>query len=261
MPSRPRALGLLVALLVAVAPLTAAVGSTRTPSKLPAAWVGPTPDVAGATRSTSTNWAGYINIGRTGSFTDVRASWVEPSISCSPTLSPKNDDSFWIGLDGVTTTSKTVEQTGTEGICKGTVPRYDAWYEMFPKYAVWALPVDAGDQIMAEVAWVGGQRFVLTLTDVTSGRRLHKTLVAPVTAVRSSAEWVAETSAECKNCLEDFGTVTFANAAATKNGITGGIGAFSNQLVTMVARNHSVMSQPSALTPDGTSFSVTWQSS
>jgi hypothetical protein len=238
-----------------------ALGATQGVSKLPAEWVGPTPDVPGATRSTSSNWAGYVDVGRSGSFTDVRASWIEPSISCSPSLSPKNDDSFRIGLDGVTTTSKTVEQTGTEGICKGTTVRYDAWYEMYPKYAVWALPVDAGDQISAEVAWVGGMKFVLTLTDTTSGRRLHKTPSAPLKAVRSSAEWVAENPAECNNYLENFGTVTFSDASATKNGITGGIGAFANQAITMIAHNHGVMSQPSALGGNGSSFSVAWRSS
>jgi hypothetical protein len=249
----------LVALL-ALLPVTvgAAHGTTNARTKDPIAWLRPAPSMPGAmTNSMSSNWSGYADTGRAKSFSDVKGSWIQPSISCSPSLPPENDDSFWIGLYGVT--SRSVEQTGTEGICTRTTAQYDAWYEMFPRFPVVVFAIQAGDLISAEVASVSGKKFTLTLTDVTSEQRFQKTLSGG-TAKRSSAEWIAEASSGCNNCLENFGSVTFSDASATESGTTGGISAFSNRAITMVARNQAVMAEPSALVGGGNSFTITWKS-
>src|SRR5215831_3494434 len=63
----------------------------------------------------STNWSGYAITGAKGSVSDVRASWVVPSIvgQC-----PSTDQysSFWVGIDGYS--SNTVEQIGTDSDCQ-----------------------------------------------------------------------------------------------------------------------------------------------
>jgi hypothetical protein len=221
---------------------------------VPVVLVNPSPLVAGSTGAVSSNWSGYVATGKSQSFTDVRAKWKEPALKCSPTLSTKNDDAFWIGLDGFS--NGTVEQTGTEGLCKKSTTKYDAWIEMFPKNPFVVFDVKAGDEIFADVTWLKGSNFSVTIEDMTSGKKVHKML--PAQAKRSSAEWIAETSSLCSNCLENFGSVTFTGATASANGVTGGIAKFPYKKITM-ASNKTVMAQPSALEKGGTTFRVVWK--
>jgi hypothetical protein len=60
---------------------------------------------------TSLNWAGYaietnLNKPQSGAVTDVKGSWVVPTVDCLAT--PNAYSSFWIGIDGYS--SNTVEQ-------------------------------------------------------------------------------------------------------------------------------------------------------
>jgi hypothetical protein len=215
------------------------------------------PELDGSSR-TAPNWAGYVVAGPAGLFSDVRASWIEPSISCSPSLSKENDDKFWVGMDGFTRTSGTVEQAGTEGICTGKSVRYDAWYEVYPKNEKVAFTIRAGDRIEADVSWQGATNYMLVISDLTSRRRFHR-MVPSASAERSSAEWITETSPSCQDCLEDFGTINYSDAWTTKGGVAGGIGTFTHESVTMIASDKRVMAQPSKLREAGTSFAVTWE--
>src|SRR5215469_2806759 len=63
--------------------------------------------VRGLTQVQSTNWAGYADTG--SSFSQVSASWTEPSATCSK--SKTQLAAFWVGIDGFTSSS--VEQDGT----------------------------------------------------------------------------------------------------------------------------------------------------
>src|SRR5919202_5547259 len=96
--------------------------------------------------STSTNWSGYDVTG--GRYTSVSAAWTQPAVNCSVT--PTGWSSFWVGLDG--DTSSTVEQTGTEADCSSGRAVYSAWYEMYPKFPVtYSDAVSAGDHFSASV--------------------------------------------------------------------------------------------------------------
>ena len=75
--------------------------------------------------STSTNWSGYAASGST--YTSVSTTFTQPSVKCS---SGDQYSSFWVGLDG--DTSSSVEQTGTEADCNGKTAEYSAWYELYP---------------------------------------------------------------------------------------------------------------------------------
>jgi len=218
----------------------------------------------------STNWSGYAVTGASGSVSDAKGSWTVPAIQGSCT-STNQYSSFWVGIDGFS--SGTVEQTGTDSDCQNGVPTYYAWYEFFPhpSFLISGLTISPGDHISAE-AHFNGRSFVVTITDTSTGHSFS-TAAKVRGAQRSSAEWIAEAPSSSGGILPlaNFGTVSYGTdntgvamtCYATISGTTAAIGAFgsSTQQITMVSGSGSVKAQPSALSSDGTSFSVTWQSS
>jgi len=221
------------------------------------------PDSHVGPASSSTNWSGYAVFATGTTFTDAKGSWDQPAVSCPN--STKKYSSFWVGIDGYNSSS--VEQTGTEADCKGTNrPSYYAWYEMYPSPSVkiTGFAVHPGDTISAEVS-VSGTQFTLTLDNVTTGAHFSTTKTS--SAVRTSAEWVAEAPTICTfSCklakLANFGTVNFSGSYATGNGVTGSISdpSWTYDAITMVS-GLTTKAQPSALSPDGTAFSITWKHS
>ncbi len=227
--------------------------------------------VAGILPQVSTNWAGFVVEGPFGSVSDVRGSWIVPAIqgACPAT----NAYSFeWIGIDGWG--SSTVEQTGTESDCVKGVATYAAWYEFFPasSHVLTKLVIQPGDTMSAEVVFSGG-RFTVSITDVTTGASFTRTK-QDSKALRVSAEWIAEAPSSGGGILPlaDFGTVPFgadytdvaSTCTATVGGTSGTIGALDalgSYLVlslTMVAESGAPKAVPSALSSDGTSFTVAW---
>src|SRR5664280_96767 len=65
--------------------------------------------------ATSENWSGYLVTGATGSVTDIKGSWIVPAVTCSS--SGKAYSHFWVGIDGGSSDSSTVEQIGTGSDC------------------------------------------------------------------------------------------------------------------------------------------------
>jgi hypothetical protein len=219
--------------------------------------------------SQSTNWSGFAVTGPSGSVSDAKGSWIVPTIqgTCPST---NQYSSFWVGIDGFN--SGTVEQTGTDSDCQNGAPTYYAWYEFYPhpSFLISGLTVSPGDHISAE-AHFGGRSFTVTITDTTTGQSFSKSARVS-SAQRSSAEWIAEAPSSSGGILPlaDFGTVSYGTdntgiagtCYATISGTTGAIGSFgaSVQQITMVTNSGVVKAQPSSLSSDGTSFSVTWKS-
>ncbi|MFC5906342.1 G1 family glutamic endopeptidase [Streptacidiphilus monticola] len=198
--------------------------------------------------STSSNWAGYATTG--GTFTSVKASWVQPAASCT---SSTTYSSFWVGIDG--DGSNSVEQTGSEVDCSGGSPQYYSWYEMYPAYPVnFSNTVRAGDHFTASVTEASGGKFTLTLSDTTQGwtRTVSKTYSG---AALASAEVIAEAPSSSTGVLPltNFGTVNF--TSATVNGQN--IGNFSPDQINM-ASGSTTKATTSALS-GGNAFSVTWK--
>ncbi len=225
---------------------------------------------ARSSTTSSTNWAGYAVTGAKGSVTYVNGSWVEPTATCSS--GSTGYAAFWIGIDGYS--SRTVEQTGTDSDCRGSTPVYYAWYEFYPNpsHTISGLTISAGDTISAHVHFLGGAKFQVTLTDVTTGKS-SSTTASVRHAARSSAEWIAEAPSSISGVLPlaNFGTVHFGYDAtsvsgtntATVGGTTADLGAFSTAVaITMVSTSSAstVKAQSSAISSDQTSFSVTWKS-
>lgn len=216
----------------------------------------------------STNWAGYAVTGSSGSVSFVKASWTVPKVQGSCPSSKNEYSAFWVGIDGYS--SKTVEQTGTDSDCQGGSPTYYAWYEFYPAASnlISKIKVKPGNVMVAQVKFAAG-KFNATITDLnTSVSASHTKAVKG--AARSSAEWIAEAPSSSSGILPlaDFGTARFGYDAtgaastgeATVSGSTGSIGSFATATsLTMVTQSGSLTkASVSALTPDGSSFNVTW---
>lgn len=204
----------------------------------------------------STNWSGYA-VFNSGTASDVKGTWVVPSLSCTST---NTYSSAWIGFDGYN--NSTVEQTGTEHDCSSGSPSYYAWYEMYPKpgYIV-PLTIKAGDTINAEVKFTGRGTFILTLTDVTTGKT-YSTTQKSNKAQLASSEWIMEAPWSGGVLpLANFGTANFSNSNTTMNGVTKTISGFTFDRIDMVNSSGAFKDQTSGLNSNGDAFSVTWVSS
>jgi hypothetical protein len=221
--------------------------------------------------ATSGNWSGYAVQG--SSFQWAKGSWVVPAANCSG-VAKDEYAAFWVGLDGYSST--TVEQTGTDSDCVGSTPNYYAWYEFYPRasFEISSVPVKPGDVISALVSYNSTtNRFIAEIINETTGKSF-KTSAAVASAVRSSAEWIAEapccTSGGGFLPLSDFGTVNFgkdstgitATNSALDSSNEGPIGSFAAVNTILIdktaSRSSPQTSTCSALSSDKTSFSCTW---
>jgi hypothetical protein len=219
----------------------------------------------------STNWSGYAVTGSSGQVTSVQGSWIVPAVTGSRRTTAYS--SFWVGIDGFN--SNTVEQIGTDSDVQRGRPVYYAWYEFYPNpmYQISTLSISPGDVISASVTYSSSQNtFTVSITDTSKSTSWTSQPTTVSGATESSAEWIAEAPSSYFGVLPlaNFGTVKFGydstavagTCYATLNGVTGTIGSFGSavQQITMVSRRGAVKAQPSALSTDGTSFSVTWKS-
>jgi hypothetical protein len=223
--------------------------------------------------ATSSNWAGYAVSAPDGSpavsYSSVSGAWRQPAATCTagtPTFS-----AFWVGLGGFSPTSQALEQVGTQANCSasGRVT-YSVWYELVPAAPVTIkLPIKAGDGMAASVADTKTS-VTIRITNVTQKKTTFQkrlTMASPTPDV-SSAEWVAEAPAACTptgRCtvlpLANFGGVTFVVAKATSNGQAGTISdpAWSPTAISLADPNSGATNAtPTPLSPDGSSFGVTW---
>jgi Peptidase A4 family len=230
---------------------TPADGQDATPAQGQGSSATATP-AANAAAMSSANWSGYAAAGNPGTFTNVSASWTQPTATCGAT---NTFSSFWVGLDGDGT--NTVEQTGTEADCNNGTAAYSGWWEMFPNAPVfYQNPVAPGDAMSASVVANGGGSFTLTLADATQNWQQVTTQTSN-TAQLGSAEVIAEAPSDGMVLpLSNFGTVNFTNATADNQPI----GNENASSLTMVSNAGVTLATPSALT-GANAFTVTWDNS
>jgi hypothetical protein len=176
----------------------------------------------------SLNWSGYAV-----SIPDVKS--VAGTFNVPTVGSPGNvnglatDASVWVGIDGYT--SGTVEQVGVSGSYDDTTATasYYAWWELYPRFStpIRAMTVDAGDQMTANVTYLGGGSFQLSIMDTTSSQSFSIVARAPVNgpnaALRNSAEWVVERAATIyKGYLTILPLATFSDVTITDASFTVG---------------------------------------
>jgi hypothetical protein len=228
----------------------------------------------------STNWSGYAVTGASGSVTVASGSWTVPAATAGTSSTTTYYSAFWVGIDGFS--SSTVEQTGTISEIQGSIATYYAWYEFYPSpmYEITSMTIRPGDQISATVTYTGttgrsgffgrsSSTFSVTITDQTT-RKSYTTMGTVANAARSSAEWIAEAPSSYRGVLPlaNFGTAAYgydytkvANTCyATVNGVNEPINSLASavQSITMVTNSGATKAAPSALSSDGTSFTVTW---
>jgi hypothetical protein len=221
----------------------------------------------------SSNWAGYYT--QDATFTSVSASWTVAAVSCG---SQTAYSSQWIGIDGATSGSESVEQDGTEADCsphEGS--SYNAWYEMYgdtQDYGEYydevpvsncagdaACPVSPGDQMSASVS-VSDSDWTLSIDDTTEGWTFTTTIDSPTPVpAQSSAEWIIERPDVGGDlpALANFGTDTFTDASASTGGASEPISSFSYTPIEMLSNSgDTVLAAPGPLSTDGTTFATTW---
>lgn len=258
----PCVLALSLAGMFAFSPLfsTVALAAPVAPAQQAVIYHG-APRVHSHGTATSTNWSGYAVTGATGAFTDVKGSWVEPTVTCGSRQTAYS--SFWVGLDGYN--SNSVEQLGTDSDCARGRATYYGWWEMFPNGSVElntsTYKVSPGDTLTAEVRYTSSS-YTLSMS---SSRGWHFSTTQSGSFDNSSAEWIAEAPSTCSSTcsvlpLANFGTMTFSNCTA--NGAT--IGSYGSSVweeITMKTSGGTVKAQPSALNGGGNGFSDTWHHS
>lgn len=217
--------------------------------------------------STSTNWCGYaaatdLSFPRPRTVNAVAGTWTVPTL-LGP--NPNGYSAVWVGIDGFT--SPTVEQIGTESDwINGAQVNY-AWFDMFPRgsFQIIGFPVNNGDVITGIVTHITGNSFQLILLNFT--QNVFTIIPSVYTklsgARRSSAEWIVEAPTDINGNvlpLANFGTLPFMNSIATIRGVTGPINdpSWQNDAITMVTPSNTTKAAPSALSPDGSSFTATW---
>jgi hypothetical protein len=181
---------------------------------------------------------------------------------------------FWVGIGGLSASSRALEQIGTEADCTTSGrERSIAWLELVPAPSrTIRMTVRPGDRISASVT-VSGHRVRLRIADRTRGSAFARTLTAPRVDT-GSAEWIAEAPSLCtaSSCqiapLADFGTVTFSHASAqNRSGHSGSItdrrwSATAISLVdtTRFGPGPSAGAEPSKTSLGGTRFKVRYRS-
>jgi hypothetical protein len=242
-------------------PAATAVPSPRQHGPRKALGLHPDHVIGDVTVAESSNWSGYAVTG--SSFTEAKGSWIVPAVDCS--VVPNSSTSFWVGIDGWV--NATVEQTGTDSDCDGERPTYYAWYEFAPRGGVTILsvPVFPGDQMSGEISY-DDPYFTVTITNETTGKSFTTRSTVP-DAHRESAEWITELNSYH---LSDFGTVSFGGDytfvsgtnSATDSETSGSISDFDNHVWQSILATGTGVHEavPSSLSPDGTSFTVTWKS-
>jgi hypothetical protein len=234
----------------------------------------PTGASASTWATTSSNWAGYATSRPGTTFRHVSGTWVAPAAHCG--AGGRRYSAVWVGLGGLHTTAKALEQVGTEADCAGGKGYYSAWYEIVPAAPIkLGFTVRPGDTMSASVA-VSGRSVKLFIADHTRGTSFTKQLdVAQVDV--SSAEWIVEAPSACdaRGCralpLANFGTTSFAGVKATSaTGHTGTISdpAWSAVAITLSTRARGLRfttdqgsgtAAPASLSPAGDAFAVTYQ--
>ena len=248
--------------------------------------------------STSPNWSGYVaesnlSAPQAGSVTAVSGSWVVPKVSGPQGTS--SHSCVWVGIDGWG--EGTVEQVGTEqDLSSNGVSTDYAWWEMYSTYGnsnvpgegeqaiISGMKVSPGDQITASVQYISSGthagQFLLQINDTSrtndSSGPIYQTSAQTQNPqpLRNSAEWIVEAPhgtnlpPNVYDELANFGAVTFTNATATIDGVTGPINSaewqstsvnmgysYAPPVPPITEASTSAVSNP---TPSTSSFSVSY---
>ena len=215
-------------------PTAAAPAAAANPA--PGGQPGPAGRGGPASRAQSRNWSGYA--ATPGTYTGVSATWTVPEFAPD---SPAGVDAVWVGIGGVR--SEDLIQAGTQQTVSGTGrTRYETWIEVLPQPSrAVPLAVSAGDSISVSIT-----QQVYQVTE-------------QYTSSLSSAEWVEEAPTAGRGRLlplDNFGTITFSQAFAVKDGHAVSIGGAGGRAITMIGAGGEPLAEASQLGVDGATFTI-----
>jgi hypothetical protein len=205
-------------------------------------------------RGVSSNWSGYASTG--GKFTAISGTWTVPQPSAS--TGALGADAAWVGIGGEN--SRDLIQAGTEEtvLASGTI-RYDAWVEMLPQYShPIPLAVHPGDSITVSIAQQPDSSWKISFKNNTTTNTYERTV--QYTSSLSSAEWIEEAPSGGRGGvmpLDNFGSISFSNASAVKDGQTVNLSQAGAQPITMINGSQQPLVTPAAIGSDGSSFTLT----
>ena len=218
-----------------------------------------------ATKTKSTNWAGYkveFSVSSGQKVDRVSGGWVVPSVQASVEFRQVSE---WIGIGY---NSSDLVQIGTlQTSVRGQVT-YSAWYQRLPEdlesVDITQLDgkVDPGTAIDAVVEKGAGDSWILV---ITAGNVRVQKKVAHFGSQQLSAEWIVELPTPVLRSrrmsrLADFGNVTFTAARATVNGDASMLKDLPYGIDELVDSPFSdVLASTSNLSEDGESFVVTYE--
>ncbi len=226
----------------------------------------------GTTSEESLNWAGWVGSSTTAVASSVQGSWTVQAANPSSTATYSSQ---WIGIGGFS--DSTLVQTGTESDYYNGAAHYTAWYELLPaaETPISGFTVSPGDVISASVvAGTAPNTWVITLTDTSTKPQEAFTITVTYKSSKLSTEWIDERPEICSytcalTSLSKFGTApygydntrvsgtNYANMGSGSVTISALPGLTSVTMVNQSRRGTiTLLAQPSALTSDGTSFSV-----
>jgi hypothetical protein len=206
-------------------------------------------------QNTSHNWSGYA--AASGRYTAVTGTWTVPQPRLSDVAAGVG--ATWVGIGGVT--GHDLIQAGTQEVTDGQgQAQFQTWIEMLPQPPQQvAVAVVPGDSVTVSIdeQGAGTGTWQVSITNNTSGQS-YRTVVNYV-STESSAEWVDEAPASQRAVLplDDFGTVSFSAASATRSDQTVNLAQAGAQPITMLNAARQPLAQPSPIGSDGSSFSVT----
>lgn len=145
--------------------------------------------VKGATATTSSHWAGYVQAGRkTKRFTLVLSDWIVPTVSTKASSDQITLD--WVGIDGYISTSKLVQLGTAEENLDGQAS-YFAWIELVPaKLKPLSLTIHPGDHVDASARERAPNKWELDILDSTTNQNFQHTF--SYTTPGQSAEAILE---------------------------------------------------------------------
>lgn len=180
----------------AVSPLTGTAGvhAPFAPGATPVGrnpWRAPFSVVAGATAISSSNWSGYAQKGKKGTFTSVQATWSVPTVTVHAGSQYASD---WVGIGGFS--DRTLVQAGTESDVVNGQASYDAWTEILPAASVeLSMTVSAGDSVTTLVQETAPGTWLMRVTDNTT-TTTEQRIVAYASSGRS-VEAIHEATSIC----------------------------------------------------------------
>jgi hypothetical protein len=205
------------------------------------------------TRGVSENWSGYTTT--RGRFTSVRGAWDVPHIDAGKGLPATG--ATWVGIGGVRTDD--LIQAGTEETVLGpSHVAYSAWIELLPRNSEQVpLVVHPGDHVVVAIEQEQPGSWRIAFANQTTSKTYERRV--QYTSSLMSAEWIVEAPSGRRGRvlpLDAFGTISFTEATAVRDGRTVNLAEAGARPVTMINGARQPLAIPSAVGEDGASFGV-----